>query len=53
MRVGDGLNGCWGWIKWVLGIKEGTWDERPVLDIDVESLNSLLELVLHCRLNGI
>ena len=28
-----------GWVKWVMGIKEGTYDEHWVLYVSDESLN--------------
>ena len=41
--------GCWrggerGWVKWVMGIKEGTCDEHQALYVSDESLNSTLEI---------
>ena len=32
-----------GWAKWIMGIKEGTWDEHGVLYVSDESLNSTPE----------
>ena len=31
------------WVKWMMGIKEGTCDEHWVLYVSVESLNSTPE----------
>ena len=32
-----------GWVRWVMGMKEGTCDEQRVLYISNESLNSTPE----------
>ena len=33
----------WGWVKWVMSIKEGTCDEHCMLYVSDESLNSTTE----------
>ena len=39
-----------GWVKWVMNIKEGTYDESWVLYISEESQNSTTETTLHYML---
>jgi len=41
------------WVKWVMGIKEGTWDEHRVLYVSAGSLNSTPEtnIILCWNLN--
>ena len=42
-----------GWVKWVMGIKEGTCDEHWVLHLSGESLNSTPEtnIILYVNWN--
>ena len=48
--AGGGLGG--GWVKWVMGIKEGTcWQEHWVLYVSDESLNSTPETVITLYVN--
>ena len=39
----DGGRWVGGWAKWMMGTKEGTCDERRVLYVSDESLNSTPE----------
>ena len=38
--------------KWVMGIKEGTWDDHWVLYVSEESLGSNTEPILHYMLTN-
>ena len=41
-----------GWVKWGMGIKEGTyWDEHWVLHVSDESLTSILETITALYVN--
>lgn len=45
--------GGWGWAKWMMDVKEGTcYEERWVLCVGDESLNSTVKLILPYMLTG-
>ena len=42
------------WVKWMMGIKEGTfWDEHWVSYVSDESMGSTPEARLHCMLSNL
>ena len=43
--------GCGGWAKFMMGIKEGTWDEHWVLYVSDASLNSSPETIITLYVN--